>query len=78
MSENLIHYKPTKEQYAKFDRINSKTDEEQDKECLYFNDCSICPFAIHQYLYSTTKHTCVQGMSKRQFEIAMDNADCEF
>ena len=78
MKENLQHYIPTEQQYLKFKRINNKTEEKQDKECLFYNDCSICPYAIHQHLYSTTKHTCVQGMTKKQFEIAMDNADCEF
>ena len=78
MKENLRHYKPTKQQYLKFEKINNKTEEEQDIDCLFYNDCSICPYAIHQYLYSTTKHTCVQGMTKKKFEIAMDNADCEF
>ena len=78
MRENLEHYKPTKAQYDKFDRINRKTETEQDEDCIRFDDCSICPYAIHQHLYTTTKHTCVQGMSKKQFESAMDNADCDF
>ena len=76
--ENLNYYTPTEGQYQKFERINAKSDKEQDEDCLYFNDCSICPYAIHQDLYSTTKHTCVQGMSKEQFERAMNNADCYF
>ncbi len=78
MNENLEHYKPTQSQYEKFERINAKTEKKQDEDCIYYNDCSICPYAIHQHLYSTVKNTCVQGMTKRQFEIAMDNADCEF
>lgn len=78
MNENLTHYEPTEEQYAKFERINNKTEEQQDDYCYFYDDCSICPCAIHQHLYSTVKHTCVQGMTKKQFEIAMDNADCDF
>ena len=76
--ENSLHYEPDERDVEKFRKINSFSEEEQDKQCLRYNDCSICPYAIHQYLYTTTKHTCVQGMSKKEFEIAMDNADCEF
>ena len=78
MEENLTFREPTEAQYAKFERINAKTEKEQDEDCIYFNDFSICPYAIHQELYSTTKHTCVQGMTRRQFEVAMNNADCDF
>lgn len=78
MNENLIHRKPTEAQYLKFERISAKTEDEKDRDCWYYNDCSICPYAIHQELYSTIKHTCVQDMTRRQFEIAMDNANCDF
>lgn len=78
MNENLTHREPTQYQYEKFDRIKAKTEEQQEEDCIYYNDCSICPYAIHQELYSTTKHTCVQGMTRRQFEVAMNNADCDF
>lgn len=78
MNENLTHREPIQSQYEKFERINAKTEKEKDEDCLYYNDCSICPYAIHQDLYSTTKHTCVQGMTRHQFEVAMDNADCYF
>lgn len=76
--ENLKHIKPTEYQYKKFERINAKTEKEKDEDCIYYNDCSICPYAIHQELYSTMKHTCVQDMTRLQFEVAMDNADCYF
>ena len=77
-NENLMHFSPTAEQYEKFKKFNSMTDEEQDKACIHYDDCKICPMAIHQYLLSYTKHTCVLGMTKKQFEIALDNADCDF
>lgn len=76
--ENLTHYKPDDKDWEKFKRISSLSEEEQDKQCLRYNDCSICPLAIHQVLLSTTKHTCVQGMTEEQFKIAMDNADVSF
>lgn len=76
--ENLDHYKPSDEEYEKFKQINSMTDEQWEHECVKINDCSICHMAIHQYLISTTKNTCVYGMTREQFETAMDNADCSF
>ena len=78
MRENLDHYTPTDYQYSKFKQINSDADREHEAECYYYNDCSICPRAIHQYLFITEKHTCVRGMTLSQFETAMDNADCTF
>ena len=76
--ENSLHYEPDERDLEKFRKINSFSEEEQDKQCLRYNDCSICPLAIHQVLLSTTKHTCVQGMTEKQFRIAMDNADVSF
>jgi len=78
IEENLTHYEPDEKDWEKFRRISSLSEEEQDEKCLFYNDCSICPMAIHQALLSTTKHTCVQGMTKEQFKIAMDNADVSF
>lgn len=76
--ENLTHYEPDEKDWEKFREINSLSEEEQDRKCLFYNDCSICPMAIHQVLLTTTKHTCVQGMSEKKFKTAMDNADVSF
>lgn len=76
--ENLEFHKPTEAQWGKFRRINSKTKEQQDDDCYYFDDCRICPYAIHQFLLSTTTHICVQGMSEERFKIAMSSADINF
>ena len=76
--ENLTFYTPDTQQYKKFDRINSMSDEQWERRCVACNDCSICDMAIHQYLLSVEKHICVYGISKEQFEIAMSNADCSF
>lgn len=76
--ENLEHFTPTEQQYEKFNQINGMSDDEQEERCAYVNDCSICDMAIHQHLITTTKHTCVYGMATKQFESAMDNADCDF
>lgn len=76
--ENFNYFEPTEEQLRKFHEINSKTSKEFDKECSYYNDCSICPFAIHQQLFITTKNTCVYGLTEEKFRIKMMDADCEF
>lgn len=78
LHENLEFHKPTEAQWDKFHRINSKTKEQQDDECYYFDDCRICPMAIHQFLLSTETHICVLGMSEKEFEIAMSSADISF
>ena len=76
--ENLTHFEPSEEEYRKFEQINALSEEQWERRCVYCNDCSICDMAIHQHLYSTTKHTCVYGMSKKEFEAHMDNADVSF
>ena len=78
MEENLKHYTPDEDDFEKFERINNMTEEQWEKRCILTNDCSICDMAIHQQLYTTTKHTCVYGMKKEQFEAAMDCADRYF
>lgn len=76
--ENLEHFEPDECQYEKFKRINAMSDEQWELACVNCNDCSICDMAIHQFLISTTRHVCVRDMSEKEFEIAMDNADCSF
>ena len=76
--ENLCHYTPDTRQYEKLEEINHMPYEEWEQKCCSINDCSICDMAIHQFLLSTTKHTCVRDMTKEQLEIALDNADCDF
>lgn len=76
--ENLIFHKPTEAQWDKFHRINRKSKEQQEDECYYYDDCRICPMAIHQCLFSTERHICVIGMSEKEFEIAMSSADISF
>lgn len=77
--ENLDHFEPTEYQYRKFEEINKLSDEEWEERCvMLYDDCSICPMAIHQYLITTDKHTCVYGITKEKFEALLDNADCSF
>lgn len=76
--ENLTHYTPDSGQYEKFDKINNLPEEVWERRCCLTNDCSICDMAIHQFLLSTTKHICVYGMTRKDFENRMDNADVDF
>jgi len=78
INENLTFYEPTKEQLAKFRRINETPEWMHDAACANCNDCSICHAAIHQYLLSTTKHTCTYGISEEKFRLLMSNADCDY
>ena len=76
--ENLTFYEPTAEQLSKFAEINAMPHEDWEKRCIYYDDCSICPIAIHQYLLSTTKHRCTYGMSEMEFQLIMSCADCDY
>ena len=76
--ENLTFYEPDAHQLAKFYNINSLPDKDWELRCLEYDDCSICPMAIHQYLLSTTKHRCTYGLSEMEFRILMSDADCEY
>ena len=76
--ENLVFYEPSEHQLMKFYRINSLSDEDWELRCVSCDDCSICHMAIHQYLLSTTKHTCTYGISDKDFRLLMSSADCSY
>lgn len=76
--ENFNFYEPDENQLHKFNVINAKSEEDWERACVSCNDCSICRMAIHQHLITTTKHTCVYGMTEEQFRKAMMDADCSF
>ena len=76
--ENLTFYEPTEQQLAKFNEINALSDSTWERRCVDYNNCSICPMAIHQYLLSRTKHTCTHGLSEMEFRLIMSSADCDF
>lgn len=74
--ENLIFYEPTEAQLQKFRDINASPN--WPEQCVYYDDCTVCPMAIHQYLLSTTKHICTYGISEEKFRLLMSDADCEY
>lgn len=76
--ENLNFYEPDEHQLHKFRVINSRSAEDHDLSCVHYDDCSICPMAIHQHLLTVTRHTCVYGMSESEFLVRMQDADCNF
>lgn len=76
--ENLKFHEPDEHQLEKFNEVNAMTDSVWERRCAYYNDCSICPMAIHQYLLSTTKHRCTRGLSEMEFRLFMTSADCEY
>lgn len=78
MSENLAFYEPDEAQFAKFHYINSLSDEDWELRCVSYNDCSICPMAIHQWLLSTETHHCTYGISEKEFRALMSSADCSY
>ena len=78
MKENLTFHEPTERQLEKFRKINAKSQEEQDEECRRCIDCSVCPLAIHQILFSTVKHICTCGMTEREFRIKMADEYCDY
>ena len=78
LRENLQHFAPTEKQYERFERINALSEAAWERRCVWCDDCSACDMAIHQHLYTTIKHTCVYGMSRKEFETCMDNADVDF
>ena len=78
IDENLTFYEPDDAQLAKFRRINALSDEDWELRCIPYNDCSICPMAIHQWLLSTETHHCTYGISEKEFKILMSSADCYY
>lgn len=78
MSENLNFYEPTEAQLEKFRRINETPEWVHSVICANYNNCAECNAAIHQWLISTTKHTCTYGMDEEKFRLIMMDADCEY
>jgi hypothetical protein len=76
--ENLTYHEPEWYHLEKFYDINAMPSETWEQHCVHYNDCSICPMAIHQHLLSTTKHHCTRGLSEMEFRIIMSSADCEY
>lgn len=67
--------KPTEQQLAKFAEINAMSDPAFDRRCASYNNCALCPMAIHQ---SVTKSRCTYGMSEMEFQLLMSSAECDY
>lgn len=66
---------PTAEQITKFYETNSMDEPVFNRRCASYNNCALCPMAIHQ---SVTKNHCTYGMSEMEFRLLMSSADCEY
>lgn len=43
--------------------------------CIKYNDCKICPLALHKDLLSTIKTICSQNLSKEKIEYLIEYED---
>lgn len=55
-----------------YNEINQLSEEDFLKKCRWYNDCSICRLALHKDLLSTTKHTCIYGMSLNRYLVEIE------
>lgn len=77
-AENLIFFEPDEMQLKWFHYLNAMDDDKFEEYCLSYDDCKVCPCAIHRQNISTTSNICTRGMSEKQFRTYMCDADCYF
>ena len=68
-------YEPTAQQLQKFNEINALSESTFERRCAVYNNCVLCPFALHMGL---TKHRCTYGLSEMEFRLLMSSADCDY
>jgi uncharacterized cysteine cluster protein YcgN (CxxCxxCC family) len=78
MDREFIIREVDEQEIWKFNKINQLDPEEWERRCIRCNDCSICDMAIHQPLITKTKHTCVYGMTEKEFRSHMTDVDAYF
>lgn len=44
-----------------------QSEEQKDRICHEYNDCSVCPLAVHKPLFSTAKHICARDFTKEEY-----------
>lgn len=67
--------KPTEQQLSKFIEVNALSEETFNRRCASYNNCAICPMAIH---LSFTKSRCTYGLSEMEFQLLMMSSDCDY
>lgn len=66
---------PTEQQLAKFAEINAMSETTFNRRCASYNNCALCPIAIH---LSATKNRCTYGLSEMEFMLLMSTAECDY
>jgi hypothetical protein len=61
-----------------YKKINELSLEDWSKKCYSINDCSRCNMALHKDLFSTTKHTCIHGMSFDKYRIEIEKCEAYY
>ena len=64
------------EQYLqKFNEVNDLAEEVFERRCLEYNNCAICPMALHVGL---SHNRCTYGMSEMEFQLIVSHNDCDY
>ena len=59
----------------KFNEINAMQESVFERRCASYNNCSMCPIALH---IEPSSHRCTYGMSEMEFRLLMSSADCDY
>ena len=72
---NQTFYEPTEQQLQKFKEINALSEATFDRRCASYNNCTICPMALH---IGMGHNRCTYGMSEMEFQLLMLHNDCNY
>ena len=67
--------KLTEQQLIKFNEVNAMPEAAFNRRCASYNNCALCPMAIH---LSATQNRCTYGMSEMEFRLILSSADCDY
>ena len=63
-------------QYVKkFKEINELSEEVFDRRCAEYNNCSMCPMALH---IGMAHNRCTYGMSEMEFQLILLHNACDY
>ena len=55
------------------EEILTMSNEEQEKICIFYNDCSCCPLALVKDSYSRPRFKCAHGLKKERLELELED-----
>ena len=61
--------------WNKFNEINAMSEDVFDSRCAEYNNCSICPMALH---VGISHNRCTYGMSAMEFQLITMYNDCDY